>query len=83
MSYEAPRKPYILTFGRYRGKVLSDPEVPDDYVRWVASRGKYMRKTNENELEGKIPVDAWMAGRVEMERRGYDHIGERFIFREA
>ena len=78
MNYEA----YVLTFGKHKGKMLSDPDISDEYVRWVASRGKYMSKTNRFECEFKIPVDAWMAGRVEMERRGYDHIGERFILRE-
>lgn len=78
MKYEL----YVLTFGTHSGKLLSDPSIPDEYLWWLASRGKYLSKRYQFECESKIPVDAWMAGRVEMERRGYDHIGERFIKRE-
>jgi hypothetical protein len=67
-----------LSFGRYIGKALDDPEIPDDYIRRLASRGKYMSKTNRFETAWKVPVPLWMAAREEMENRGYRHIGERF-----
>ena len=72
----------ILSFGIHKGKELSDPTIPDDYMKWLGSRGKYMSHTNRFETAWKVPVDVWMAARVEMDRRGYDHIGERFERRE-
>ncbi len=68
----------ILTFGTHIDKDLSDPTIPDDYMKWLASRGTYRSKSNRFEIAWKVPVDVWMAARVEMERRGYRHIGERF-----
>lgn len=67
-----------LNFGEHRGKLLSDPTIPDDYIRWLASRGKYQDPKNRFETAWKVPVLVWMDARVEMERRGYRHIGERF-----
>lgn len=67
-----------LNFGTFRGRELSDPSVPDSYVKWLALRGRYDSKVNRFETAWKVPVDVWMAARVEMERRGYTHIGERF-----
>jgi hypothetical protein len=68
----------VLTFGKYKGHDLSNLSIPDDYMKWLASRGKYTSKTNRFETEWKVPVDVWMAAREEMDRRGYNHIGERF-----
>jgi hypothetical protein len=70
--------PTILPFGNFAGKNLSSPEIPDSYIMWLARRGAYQSKTNRFETAWKVPVDIWMAARVEMERRGYRHIGERF-----
>jgi hypothetical protein len=67
-----------LTFGIYKGHSLSSSAIPDDYMKWLASRGTYKSKTNRFETAWKVPVDVWMAARIEMERRGYRHIGERF-----
>ena len=72
----------ILSFGIHKGKELSDPTIPDDYMKWLGSRGKYMSHTNRFETAWKVPVDVWMAARVEMDTRRYDHIGERFKRRE-
>lgn len=72
-----------LDFGKFKGHDLSDPAIPDDYMKWLASRGKYMSTTNRFETEWKVPVLTWMAAREEMERRGYVHIGERFEKREG
>jgi len=67
-----------LSFGAFKGRDLTDPSIPDSYMQWLASRGKYQSKTNRFETSWKVPVDVWMAARMEMERRGYTHIGERF-----
>ncbi len=67
----------ILNFGSFKGKELSDPSVPDDYVRWLASRGKYKSKENRFEYSWKVPVAVWMAALGEIVRRGYQVIGER------
>jgi hypothetical protein len=68
----------LLPFGAFKGHDLSDPAIPDSYMRWLASRGRYDSKINRFETAWKVPVDVWMAARKEMERRGYVHIGERF-----
>jgi hypothetical protein len=73
----------ILDFGIHKGKDLSDLTIPDDYVQWLASRGKYMDEENRFETKWKVPVPVWMAARQEMERRGWEHIGERFEKRES
>jgi hypothetical protein len=67
-----------LPFGAFKGRELSDPAIPDSYMKWLASRGRYDSKVNRFETAWKVPVDVWMAARQEMERRGYRHIGERF-----
>ena len=67
-----------LDFGVHKGKELSDPSIPDDYVRWLGSRGKYLLTGNRFITSWKVPVPVWMEARMEMERRGYRHIGERF-----
>jgi hypothetical protein len=82
MTYEKPSADLRLDFGSHKGRVLSDPTIPDEYMRWLASRGRYMSGKNRFEVEWKVPVVVWMAARIEMERRGYDHIGERFIRKE-
>jgi hypothetical protein len=67
-----------LLFGAFKGRDISDISVPDSYVQWLASRGRYDSKVNRFETAWKVPVDVWMEARQEMERRGYSHIGERF-----
>lgn len=67
-----------LPFGQYRGREITDLNIPDSYVMWLASRGKYKSKTNRFEYDWKVPVDVWMAALGEIERRGYRIIGERF-----
>jgi len=74
--------PTALQFGKYKGKILSDPTIPDDYMKWLASRGTYKNPANRFETSWKVPVDVWMQARVEMENRGWTHIGERFIRRK-
>ena len=71
-----------LTFGTFEGHDLSDPAIPDSYMKWLAARGRYDSKTNRFETAWKVPVDVWMAARQEIERRGYTHIGERFVKEE-
>ena len=68
----------ILDFGTHVGKDLSDQTIPDDYMKWLSSRGKYASKKNRFEIAFKVPLDIWLAAREEMERRGYKLIGERW-----
>ena len=68
----------IIPFGAHKGKDMSDPSIPDGYVRWMADRGRYNSPTNRFETAWKVPVDVWMGARREMEKRGYKHIGERW-----
>ena len=67
-----------LTFGIYKDHDLSDPIIPDSYIQWLASRGKYYKPGNRFEPSWKVPFDTWIAARLEMKRRGYRSIGSRF-----
>ena len=51
----------ILDFGTHVGKDLSDQTIPDDYMKWLSSRGKYASKKNRFEIAFKVPLDIWLA----------------------
>ena len=68
----------ILDFGIHKGKELSDLSIPDEYIKWLASRGKYKSKLNQFEYAWKLPIMVWLAALKEIEDRGYKIIGERF-----
>lgn len=68
----------IIDFGTHYGKHISDPTIPDDYMKWLATRGKYASKKNKFEIAFKVPLDIWAAARGELEKRGYYQIGERW-----
>lgn len=68
----------ILDFGIHKDKHISDPTIPDDYVKWLASRGKYYKSKHSRETTWKVPLNIWLAALTEIERRGYKIIGERF-----
>jgi hypothetical protein len=67
-----------LTFGTFKGSKLSDPSIPDSYIKWLASRGKYYKEKHSTEPTWKVPTTVWLAALTEIERRGYQIIGERF-----
>jgi hypothetical protein len=67
-----------LTFGSFKGRELSDPAIPDNYIRWLASRGAYYKPENRFETDWKVPIDVSIYARREMGRRGYRHNGERW-----
>lgn len=68
----------ILDFGIHKGKQLSDQSIPDEYIKWLASRGKYRNPVNRFEIMWKVPIMVWLAALREIESRGYRIIGERF-----
>jgi hypothetical protein len=67
-----------LTFGAFNGRELSDPAIPDSYIQWLASRGKYYKSKHSPDPTWKVPTLVWLAALTEIERRGYRIIGERF-----
>lgn len=67
-----------LAFGTFKGRELSDSSIPDSYIQWLASRGKYYKEKHSTEPTWKVPVGVWLAALTEIERRGYKIIGERF-----
>ena len=67
-----------LNFGVFRGHSISDPAIPDSYIKWLASRGKYYKEKHSTEPTWKVPTTVWLESLVEIERRGYKIIGDRF-----
>lgn len=45
----------IFKFGKYKGKTLRDPEVPDSYLRWYAKSNHESRSSIKKILRGEIP----------------------------
>jgi hypothetical protein len=68
----------ILEFGQFKGHDLSDRAIPDDYMRWLADRGTYTLPGNRFETKWKVPILVCMEARREMERRGWEHDGDRW-----
>lgn len=67
-----------LFFGAFKGHDISDQSIPDGYIKWLASRGKYYKSAHSTDITWKVPLDVWEAALTEIERRGYKIIGERF-----
>lgn len=64
----------ILSFGQHKGKALSNPEIPDDYILWLAKpvySGKFYKSLHSTELTWKVPFNVKIAAREEAERRGW------------
>ncbi len=72
-----------LTFGQYNGLPLCSPQIPDDYVAWVAGRGRYADENNRFETRWKVPIVLAVLARREMERREYRSDGEDFVKEEV
>lgn len=68
----------VISFGRYAGKSLDDPTIPDSYIEWLSGRGRYAEPGNTFEAKWKVPIVIAIAARREMERRGYKHDGYRY-----
>ncbi len=68
----------MLTFGTHKGKELSDPSIPDGYVKWLALRGSYVDPNNRFETKWKVPIVLSVEARREMERRGYQRVDDRY-----
>jgi hypothetical protein len=68
----------VLEFGQFKGHDLSDMEVPDSYIKWLASRGAYTLPGNRFETTWVVPIVVSINARREMERRGWKHNGDRW-----
>lgn len=66
----------ILDFGIHRGKVLSDPSIPNRYIVWLAGMPIIKSKTNRFETVWKCPGTVWAAAMKEADKRGYEAHGE-------
>ncbi|MFH2073755.1 MAG: hypothetical protein ABIJ57_00215 [Pseudomonadota bacterium] len=67
-----------LNFGAFRGHELSDPSVPDSYVKWLALRGSYQEPGNCFVTRWKVPIDLSIEARREMEIRGYRRVDDGY-----
>lgn len=68
----------ILTFGTHKGKDLTDSNLPDGYIKWLAMRGSYPEPGNRFETKWKVPIVLSIEARREMERRGYRRVDDRY-----
>lgn len=68
----------MIDFGKFKGKELTDPSVPDTYIRWLALRGSYTMPGNRFETKWKVPIVLSIEARREMEKRGYRRDGDRY-----
>jgi len=59
----------LITFGVHNGKYLSDPSIPDLYIKWIAKRGSYPEPGNRFVCKWKVPIVLAIYARREMERR--------------
>lgn len=67
-----------LDFGKFKGHDLSDPAIPDDYMRWLADRGSYQEPGNRFVTMWKVPIVTCIEARRELEKRGWRHNGYRW-----
>jgi len=67
----------IITFGKYSGLSLSDPQVPLSYLRWIGKRGSYNHPDNRFDCIFKVPITLMVLARREYESR----TGERWVGR--
>ncbi len=70
---------YIIPFGSFKGRDLTDLSIPDSYIRWLTCRGRYQMPGNRLETKWKVPIDVSIHARREMERRGYRREGDSYI----
>lgn len=68
----------MIDFGKFKGKELTDPSVPDTYIRWLALRGSYTIPGNRFGTKWKVPIVLSIEARREMEKRGYRRDGDRY-----
>ncbi len=72
----------VITFGKYEGRELST--VPDTYCKWLAKpvypREAY-KSTYSTERHWSVPAELTVEARKEMDKRGYDLKGRRWVSR--
>lgn len=66
MITASPEVPQRLEFGKHNGRLLSDPELPEDYLVWITrhltdERHRPLRKACEDELNRRCAPDARQA----------------------
>ena len=65
----------ILIFGKYSGLSITDSQIPIEYLRWMAGRGKYQDPNNRFIDTWKVPITLAIIARREWEHR----TGERWV----
>jgi hypothetical protein len=76
MKYSAASLP----FGKYKGCALGSL-TDEKYLMWLAKpvySGKFYKSIHSTELNWKVPLEVKVMARVELEKRGYKLIGERW-----
>ncbi len=66
----------IVPFGKFYGQEMDS--LPDDYLIWLASGGRYYKSKHSTELKWKVPEPIFAEARKILEKRGYRLKGERW-----
>jgi len=69
----------IITFGQYKGHFYCN--LPDDYLQFLAKprySGKFYKSLHSMEKNWTVPLQAKIAAREELERRGFKLVGTRW-----
>jgi len=68
-----------LTFGAHKGKKMTDADIPDRYILWLAKpkySGSFYVSLHVMDLKWRVPFPVKLAARKEAERRGWTLKGE-------
>ena len=69
----------VIDFGQYSGHFYCN--LPDEYLFWVSKptySGKFYKSLHSMEKNWTVPLQAKIAAREELERRGFKLVGERW-----
>jgi hypothetical protein len=70
----------ILLFGKYKGTKISEL-LDEEYLCWLGKpvySPKFYKSIHSTEKNFKVPFNITVQAREELEKRGYELIGERW-----
>jgi hypothetical protein len=73
-----------LSFGKYKGTKISEL-LDDEYLCWLGKpvySPKFYKSIHSTEKNFKVPFNVTIRAREELEKRGYELIGERWERRD-
>jgi len=73
-------QPSTLLFGKYKGTKISEL-LDEEYLCWLGKpvySPKFYKSIHSTEKNFKVPFNITVQAREELEKRGYELIGERW-----